>query len=364
MLTRLTEAILAATGHSDCEAFALDASGGKRSGVLDLANVLGRLAGPRAPGQAVGMGGGEPVPARGRRDGKPGLTVALCGANYVTPRELRPPVSRNGKQRAGDGSRASQQGQRPASQFDPLEGTLPRPAAVKAAAMTDADPNALAQALLMTQQSLAALQRMQEQTAALHKQFLESQEAAQRTLHALVEQQQALLVSSLGAGVPLPPAPPLPAFRRQPLLPPSPPTRSASSRLPHLRRRQCRTPTAVHPRSDGTAASRERVAATLLAVVSEKTGYPAESLDLTLSLDADLGVDSIKRVEILSALQERLPGRPGREARAPRHPAHPPRRRRLPRRPDRRPPSPTMPTRSFSLARRPPPAQPLRRSIR
>jgi NAD(P)-dependent dehydrogenase (short-subunit alcohol dehydrogenase family) len=45
-------------------------------------------------------------------------------------------------------------------------------------------------------------------------------------------------------------------------------------------------------------------------VVSEKTGYPVESLDLSLSLDADLGVDSIKRVEILSALQERLPGAP------------------------------------------------------
>ena len=60
--------------------------------------------------------------------------------------------------------------------------------------MPESDPNSLAQALLMTQQSLTALQRMQEQTAALHKQFLESQESAQRTLHALVEQQQARLL--------------------------------------------------------------------------------------------------------------------------------------------------------------------------
>ncbi|MFO0822892.1 MAG: SDR family NAD(P)-dependent oxidoreductase, partial [Gemmataceae bacterium] len=51
-------------------------------------------------------------------------------------------------------------------------------------------------------------------------------------------------------------------------------------------------------------------AKTLLAVVSEKTGYPVESLDLSLSLDGDLGVDSIKRVEILSTLQERLPHAP------------------------------------------------------
>lgn len=49
---------------------------------------------------------------------------------------------------------------------------------------------------------------------------------------------------------------------------------------------------------------------TVLAVVSEKTGYPAEMLNLDMSLDHDLGIDSIKRVEILSALQERIPELP------------------------------------------------------
>ena len=48
----------------------------------------------------------------------------------------------------------------------------------------------------------------------------------------------------------------------------------------------------------------------LLAVVSEKTGYPVEMLDLDMGLDADLGIDSIKRVEILSAIQEKLPDAP------------------------------------------------------
>lgn len=42
----------------------------------------------------------------------------------------------------------------------------------------------------------------------------------------------------------------------------------------------------------------------LLEVVSERTGYPEEMLDLDLDLEADLGIDSIKRVEILGALQE------------------------------------------------------------
>ncbi|MEM7024021.1 MAG: SDR family oxidoreductase, partial [Pseudomonadota bacterium] len=48
----------------------------------------------------------------------------------------------------------------------------------------------------------------------------------------------------------------------------------------------------------------------LLAVVAEKTGYPQEMLALEMELEADLGVDSIKQVEILSALQDRLPHLP------------------------------------------------------
>ena len=45
-------------------------------------------------------------------------------------------------------------------------------------------------------------------------------------------------------------------------------------------------------------------------MIAEKTGYPPEMLELDMALDADLGIDSIKRVEILSALQERLPEAP------------------------------------------------------
>ncbi|MCD4739086.1 MAG: hypothetical protein K8R89_07500 [Anaerolineae bacterium] len=55
------------------------------------------------------------------------------------------------------------------------------------------------------------------------------------------------------------------------------------------------------------------LAAALLAVVSEKTGYPAEMLELEMDLEADLGIDSIKRVEILSALAEQYPELPAVE---------------------------------------------------
>ena len=48
----------------------------------------------------------------------------------------------------------------------------------------------------------------------------------------------------------------------------------------------------------------------MLEVVAEKTGYPVEMLGLEMDLEADLGVDSIKRVEILSAMRGREPGLP------------------------------------------------------
>jgi acyl transferase domain-containing protein/NADP-dependent 3-hydroxy acid dehydrogenase YdfG/acyl carrier protein len=49
---------------------------------------------------------------------------------------------------------------------------------------------------------------------------------------------------------------------------------------------------------------------TLWALVAEKTGYPVEMLEPTMALEADLGIDSIKRVEIFAAVQDALPGLP------------------------------------------------------
>ncbi|MBG1259424.1 type I polyketide synthase [Nostoc commune] len=48
----------------------------------------------------------------------------------------------------------------------------------------------------------------------------------------------------------------------------------------------------------------------LLDVISDKTGYPAEMLETEMDLEADLGVDSIKRVEIIGAMQTLFPNLP------------------------------------------------------
>ncbi|PSW05952.1 type I polyketide synthase [Photobacterium lipolyticum] len=62
------------------------------------------------------------------------------------------------------------------------------------------------------------------------------------------------------------------------------------------------------PAASGLEAA--HVQSTMLDVVADKTGYPAEMLDLAMDMEADLGIDSIKRVEILGTVQDQLPGLP------------------------------------------------------
>jgi hypothetical protein len=46
----------------------------------------------------------------------------------------------------------------------------------------------------------------------------------------------------------------------------------------------------------------------ILEVVSERTGYPTEMLDLDLDMEGDLGIDSIKRIEILGTVLKEVYG--------------------------------------------------------
>ena len=64
---------------------------------------------------------------------------------------------------------------------------------------------------------------------------------------------------------------------------------------------------AASPQSEFRNPNSADLAQEMLQVVSEKTGYPAEMLDLEMDMEADLGIDSIKRVEILGAMQEQYP---------------------------------------------------------
>ena len=181
-------------------------------------------------------------------------------------------------------------------------------------------------ALQNAQENLLALQRMAEQTAALHRQFLEGQEKTQQIFLKLLDQEQRLTLGVLD----LPESPALSPARSastqvQAVRSTSTALAPGDGRLPSVapvshtngkvagpaagRMPASPGPTAAISAPQATATG-ERAAAILIEVVADKTGYPAAVLDLDMQLDADLGIDSIKRVEILSALQDRLPGLP------------------------------------------------------
>lgn len=57
---------------------------------------------------------------------------------------------------------------------------------------------------------------------------------------------------------------------------------------------------------DISTLSTEQIKEILLEVVSDKTGYPPEMLDMDMDLEADLSIDSIKRMEIIGGLREKV----------------------------------------------------------
>ena len=71
-------------------------------------------------------------------------------------------------------------------------------------------------------------------------------------------------------------------------------------------------PAPAAPDGAGVEMSRAEIEAKLLDVVSERTGYPTDMLELDADLEGDLGIDSIKRVEVAGSFTADL----GEEVRA------------------------------------------------
>jgi NAD(P)-dependent dehydrogenase (short-subunit alcohol dehydrogenase family)/acyl carrier protein len=165
----------------------------------------------------------------------------------------------------------------------------------------------LTESLRMTRESMAMLLHMQEDTAQLHRRFLEGQETAARTFQTLLEQQQRLFFGTTATTV----------FPRDNIKHPSASTAVtvAISETGVIDRQsipvqKALTSTTLPPPINASEAPATMIMDTLLSVVSDKTGYPVEMLEADMALDSDLGIDSIKRVEILSAIRERLPDAP------------------------------------------------------
>ena len=284
VLSDLVQAILP---DGEVDAFALDCSKGKRSGTFDLAATLCRVA---ALGHAVDLSRWEnEIVAKPSAQGK--LTIPLTGANYRTPKARRPAVVPAAKVSAPQAAPVA------APKISNLN-TSPKITTVAPAAL----PAELSAGLQAAQQGIIALQKLQEQTAQLHQQFLAGQDAARRTLETLLGQRRELLglpaLDLRQVAVPV-------SYMAPVIVPVVKPVASAPVKV--------NPPVVV---AEHVAAEKSvrtpsvSIAPVVLEVVAEKTGYPVEMLNLDMGLDSDLGIDSIKRVEIMAALHGKLPAAP------------------------------------------------------
>ena len=321
VLTGLIKQILSTQAIS---AVALDASGGKQSGILDLARTLCLVA---VQGHPVDLTRWE-NPARNRPVAR--MNIPICGAN--TPRKRSAPASTDRSDHHPKPLTARVVGPTPVSRTRaPAVEAVPHLESEPMSERSINDQPAIAQALKTVQAGMQSMQALQRQTAETHQRFLENQTQASLTLQEMVGNAQRLVESALGRPMssPLPLAPPAPvqpeletatsAPKGRPTLP------AAESQFAAPTAADATARLAAEPPPDGNAlpdigalspptglrSPKSHPAQTqLTAVVSQLTGYPPEMLTPEMDIEADLGIDSIKRVEIFSALEERLPGLP------------------------------------------------------
>ncbi|GAB4162329.1 MAG: hypothetical protein Fur0021_36470 [Candidatus Promineifilaceae bacterium] len=150
----------------------------------------------------------------------------------------------------------------------------------------------------------------------LMQQFLQAQEAVLQQMIARAQGGAGVLPVATPAIAP----PPMPAARLTPppqpftttapsVLPaamPAPPIATAAPPAPPPAAPVVNPPVQPQPTAEPAvpAWTAAKIAESLLQLVSERTGYPPELLNMTADLEADLGIDSIKRVEILGAFNE------------------------------------------------------------
>ncbi|MBR9980804.1 MAG: acyltransferase domain-containing protein, partial [Desulfatitalea sp.] len=342
VLTRLVEATLKGRNFST---LAVDGSSGKRFGVIDLADTLGRLS---ALGYAVHLDRWEkPLPpARTLR-----MRIPLSGANYRQPRPARPPKQPSAaapvsNRRAAD--KPNETGAVAMTAISPKHAMQPAPAPVSRPMATPPldtatptpNPNTTAtprqqtahdnmdatrkrqvnQIVASVQQGLSAMQAMQAQTTQAHHKYLEVQAEAHRTLQQMMRSTQNLAGSVLGTGSFLPeqenangiqpsapsiasttadPAPaqthatsnteiaPMP--NSQVFAPPPGPAQNAPVATgAGMTQKAAAPPGSTHAASSAPAG--EAVRDTLQQIVSQLTGYPVEMLGLEMDIEADLGI--------------------------------------------------------------------------
>ena len=328
----------------DITVIALDQSRGQKSGAVDLAFCLAQLA---TRGVSVNLNKWDEAFEEKSVTAVPKFAVPICGANYVAPSKspakpmvvpkavvvqnpapalaAKQSVHHNEVKMAVDSTVG-------AKSTEPKNLNI-SPNAIRTSIMTTTPLERVQQQSAsldggdFARQTLLALQKMQQQNAELYHQFLSNQKASQEMFFELASRELGINNQrSIPAAVsrPLVPHQPIAAepsnnfsaatTTATPRPQPVAQTPAIVATPPSVAKPAPIAPAVVHSPvlakkvTNATASTSSNVAELLLDVVADRTGYPKEMLELNMRLEGDLGIDSIKRVEILSLLQAQIPG--------------------------------------------------------
>ena len=207
---------------------------------------------------------------------------------------------------------------------------------------TNTQSESIRDAYRVVAEGLKSMQRLQSETAAAHQKFLETQTEANRALQEMMKSTHRLAEGAIGIQSGSNPALAAPQYGTPvPRVPP--PVENAAEaawvepaadppRTEIAREKDTTAPAAADLNIPGGAANgygedekiresrdesnkqdpakRPDLEAKMLDIVSRLTGYPVEMIGLDMDIEAELGIDSIKRVEILSTLEEAIPDLP------------------------------------------------------
>ncbi len=264
VLTGLTKSILK---DQEITAVSLDASCGKKSGIEDLAHVLCIIASKGFPIDLTPWE--DPV----KKADPKRMKIELTGANPKPVNRNPLPVSKPTAP-----SREKPQTE-PGSPLKGLDMTPDR---------KQNDSGNLSfpafEAMKMVEKGLEAMQQLQAQTARAHEKFLDTQAQASKTLAGMLEQTRNLALS--------------PVLESKPI--------SAALEKP-----QEIDPIILSPveqvEQPVQADTDKNIEPILFEIVSRLTGFPSEMLEPAMDIESDLGIDSIKKVEIISELEKQIP---------------------------------------------------------
>jgi len=299
VLTGLVKSIL---NDRKFQAIALDCSSGKQFGLADLARTLCRIA---SIGQRVELNKWERPVSESR---KQLMSIPISGANYrsrKTENKKRPtetPVKQikqvknkpdntspsslisvehnkgitdTGKKYTMDNNKLKDE--RPTSNVQHRTSNND----VASLFYNNKQPDLIINALQVVKQGLESMQTLQLQTAEIHKKFLEAQTESSRTLQNMMANTQRLAEASMGVRGEI----------------------ESEDKSPEDKSPENKNPENKNSPSQDNIHEIEN---NLLETVSHLTGYPEEMLGLDMDIESDLGIDSIKRVEIFSSLEEKL----------------------------------------------------------